>query len=281
MRALIDGDILLYRVGFTTEQENEAIAQFRMEELVSRIIETTQADSYNLYLSAGRLDTFRAKLNPDYKANRTQPKPLHYAFLKQYLIDVWKAEVAVKEEADDLMGIEQSEFNKQLLEWNLGSGNLEDISKIQAEETIICSIDKDLKQIPGHHYNFVREEFDFVTPEQGLLFFYKQLLIGDTADNIKGVTGIGAVKAGKILDGLLGAEEEEIFLAVQNTYRSWLKEEWADQDWEDFQEKQMNNMILLNGIMLKIRTRKDEVWNFPNTLDLKVGTEPILELTNL
>lgn len=264
MRALIDGDILLYRVGFTTEQENEAIAQFRMEELVNRIIETTQADSYNLYLSAGRLDTFRAKLNPDYKANRTQPKPLHYAFLKQYLIDVWKAEVAVNEEADDLMGIEQSKYQSDF-----------------GAATIICSIDKDLKQIPGHHYNFVREEFDFVTPEQGLLFFYKQLLIGDTADNIKGVAGIGPAKAGKILDGLLGAKEEEIFLAVQSAYRNWLEQEWADQDWGDFQEKQLNNMILINGIMLKIRTRENEVWTFPNTLDLKVGTEPILELTNL
>lgn len=242
MKGLIDSDILIYRVGYTTENEPEVIAQFRMEELIHRILETVGATSYSFYLSAGRLDTFRAKLNPEYKANRTQPKPLHYTFLKQYLIDVWHAEVAVNEEADDLLGIAQTD---------------------SGEETIICSIDKDLKQVPGHHYNFVRDEFDFVTPEQGLLFFYKQLLIGDTADNIKGVTGIGKAKADKALDELLDAPEEEIFLRVQSMYRDWLMREWADQEWEDFQEKQMNNIIRLNGQMLKIRTKVGEIWQLP------------------
>src|SRR5690606_663050 len=155
-------------------------AQFRMEELIQRILDTAQASSYQVFLSAGRLDTFRAKLNPQYKANRTQPKPKHYEFLKNYLIDIWNAEVAVEEEADDLLG------------------------KNQTEETIICSIDKDLLQIAGLHYNFVRDEFTTVSPEEGLLFFYKQLLIGDTADNIKGVSGIGKARADKILNPLLG-----------------------------------------------------------------------------
>lgn len=261
MKALVDGDILLYRVGYTTEEEPEAIAQFRMEELTQRILDTVKADSYVIYLSAGRKETFRAKLNPSYKANRTQPKPLHYEFLKNYLKDIWNAEVAVGEEADDLMGIAQASYEGRFAE----------------DETIICSIDKDLKQIPGHHYNFVREEFDFVTPEQGLLFFYKQLLIGDKADNIPGVAGIGPVKAGKILDDLLYEPEEEMFLAVQNTYRDWLQREWADQEWSDFQEKQMNNIILMNGVMLKIRTREEEIWNFPPTLDLKPETIPTLK----
>jgi 5'-3' exonuclease len=125
MNALIDGDILLYRVGYTTEDEPEGIAQFRMEELVNRILEEVKADEYVIYLSDGRLNTFRAKVNPSYKANRTQPKPLHYEFLKTYLQEAWYAEVAVEQEADDLMGINQT------------------------EDSIICSIDKDLLQVPG------------------------------------------------------------------------------------------------------------------------------------
>jgi 5'-3' exonuclease len=280
MIALIDGDILLYRVGFTTEQESEEIAQFRMEELITRILDTVQATSYKVYLSAGRKDTFRAKLNPSYKANRTQPKPLHYNFLKQYLIDVWNAEVAVNEEADDLLGKEQTKYNESFA---AQVGNREYPSH---DETIICSIDKDLKQIPGHHYNFVRDEFDFVTQEQGLVFFYKQLLIGDTADNIPGVGGIGKAKAGKLLDHFSDdiwslLDEADIFEVVQNTYRTWLQNEWADQEWSDFQEKQMNNIIHMNGIMLKIRTREEEIWNFPTTFNLKPGTEPILDLSSL
>lgn len=243
-----------------------------MEELIHRILETTQADSYNFYLSAGRLDTFRAKINPSYKAHRTQPKPKHYEFLKNYLIDIWKAEVAVNEEADDRLGIEQlrntKEFNFQLQNPDRTNQN---------DETIICSIDKDLLQIPGLHYNFVKDVFTCVTPEEGLLFFYKQLLIGDVADNIKGVGGIGPKKADKLLNDLLGAPEEEIFEVVQESYRDWLQGAWADQyeEWGDFEEKQMNNIILLNGIMLKIRTEEEEVWKFPKQSILKLKPEQV------
>lgn len=264
MKALIDADILLYRVGYTTENEPEAIAQFRMEELIHRILENTKADCYAFYLSAGRLDTFRAKLNPSYKATRTQPKPLHYQFLKDYLIDVWGAEVAVDEEADDLLGKAQIE----------GLRELKGMCPLAEDETIICSIDKDLLQIPGMHYNFVKDVFTVVSEEEGLMWFYKQLLIGDVADNIKGVTGIGPKKADKILDPYLGEDEEVIFIAVQDVYRDWLMGEWADQyeEWEDFQEKQMNNIILLNGQMLKIRTKEDEVWKLP--IDLRAEITP-------
>lgn len=261
MRALIDGDILLYRVGYTTENEPEEIAKFRMDELIHRILEAVDADSYILYLSAGRNDTFRAKLNPEYKANRTQPKPLHYQYLKDYLISDWNAVVAFDEEADDLLGILQTQYNQNGEE----------------RETIICSIDKDLLQIPGHHYDFVKEQFNFVTPEQGLEFFYKQLLIGDTADNIKGVAGIGKVKAGRIIDGQGSDGELRLFTLVQDEYRDWLQREWAAEyeEWGDFQEKQMNNMIRMNGIMLKIRTREGEIWKLPEGLDLNPEITPI------
>jgi 5'-3' exonuclease len=269
LRALIDADILLYRVGYTTETENETIAQWRMEELIHRILETTEAESFAFYLSDGRLNTFRAKLNSLYKANRTQPKPKHYEFLKNYLIDIWAAEVAVNQEADDLLGIEQTKDLR--------------MRRLIEEEpmTIICSIDKDLLQIPGHHYNFVKDVFTDVSPEEGLLFFYKQLLIGDVADNIKGVTGIGEKKAGYILDEMLGEPEEEIFLKVQETYRNWLEQEWADtyEEWGDFQEKQMNNIILLNGIMLKIRTEENQIWNIPKECNLRPEVTPTLDST--
>lgn len=224
-----------------------------MEDLIHRILEATQADSYSFYLSAGRTDTFRAKIYPEYKAHRTQPKPNHYEFLKNYLIDVWKAEVAVNEEADDLLGKNQYK-----------------------SDTVICSIDKDLLQISGSHYNFVKDVFTEISPEEGLLWFYKQLLIGDVADNIKGVKGIGERKASYIIDPLFGCDEEEMFLAVQSSYRDWLQAEWADQEWTDFLEKQMNNIILINGICLKIRTQENEIWEFPKGLNLNPETIPTL-----
>ena len=180
MRALIDGDILLYRVGFATENEDGEVAIYRIEETISRILEATESTSYQIYLSAPREGTFRYELNPDYKGNRKQPKPIHYQLLKDYLIQKYGAIVAVNEEADDLLGIEQS----------------------SNEDTIIVSIDKDLLQIAGNHYNFVTKEFITIDEDEGRLFFYLQLLMGDKADNIPGITGIGIAKATAILNHL-------------------------------------------------------------------------------
>lgn len=239
MKALIDGDILLYRVGYTTEDVDFNIAVWRMDKLITTILSATQTSKYHVALSAGRTETFRAEIYPEYKANRTQPKPLHYDELKTYLIQEWGAVVEVGQEADDRLGIEQN------------------------ENTIICSIDKDLLQIPGHHYNFVKEAFSFVTEEEGILHFYKQLLTGDVIDNIRGVTGIGAGKAAKLLDPEVGQPEGRLFSLVREKYVDWLQREWADRDWGEFEEQQVDNIIQLNGRLLKIRRKEGELWELP------------------
>ena len=51
----------------------------------------------------------------------------------------------------------------------------------------------------GKHYNFVKKQQKYVTPEEGTRFFYQQMITGDTADNILGIRGLGAVKASKLL----------------------------------------------------------------------------------
>jgi 5'-3' exonuclease len=255
MKALIDGDILLYRVGFTTQDEPEAIALVRVDELIKRILDSVKATEYVVYLSCGRKDSFRAKLNPEYKANRKQPKPLHYELLKKHLIENWQAVVAVEEEADDLIGIEQH----------------------SNPNTIACTIDKDiLYGVEGQKYNFVKDTFHYTTQEEATMFFYKQLLMGDKADNILGIAGVGEVKAGRLLEDLLYEDEAVLFTTVQDRYREWLKDEWASmyREWTDFQEKQMNNLILLSGIQLKIRSTPNELWKFP--VEVGANVSPVL-----
>jgi 5'-3' exonuclease len=257
MKALIDGDILLYRIGFGAEGEEGEVAIHRMDEFINGILDDTKAESFTIFLSDGRDKTFRYHLNNNYKAQRKQPKPIHYDLLKEYLIETYNAVVAEGEEADDLMGIEQS----------------------SNEDTIICSIDKDLLQIPGLHYHFVRKEFLTVDEDEGKLFFYLQLLMGDKADNVPGITGIGIVKATNILEEHIGKDDEELFEIVQHQYRNWLMDFWADQyddEWTDVQEKHMNDVILLNGQMLKIRTYKGEVWQLPLKNGQKVDVEASL-----
>lgn len=248
----------MYRVGYTTEQEEEDIAFSRMENLMQSILYATKATDHCVFFSGGRTETFRAKINAEYKANRTQPKPKHYQALKDFLIATYNTKQEVDQEADDGMGIEQSQS--------------------EPDTTIICSIDKDLLQIAGNHYNFVKDTFHHITEEEGVLLFYKQLLMGDTVDNIKGVAGIGAAKAAKLLDGELGSSEARLFTLVRDQYIQWISREWGivESDWEAFHHKQLNNIMLVNGICLKIRTKENEIWKFP--IETTLDTTPKLDI---
>jgi hypothetical protein len=173
MIALIDGDIVLYRSSASCEPtkakpflEEEWVATERLKELMARILLETKADDYTVYIGSG--SNFRYSIYPDYKSNRTSPKPTHYAELRRYLLDNYKVEVAENMEADDLLCINQYKHG---------------------DESIICSIDKDLLQIPGKHYNFVKNVFSYVSPLEGLQNFYKQLIAGDGTDNIPSYDG--------------------------------------------------------------------------------------------
>jgi DNA polymerase-1 len=230
MIALIDADLLCFRVGFTTQDVVEGIARARIEESIQKILETLQTDKYQCILSPSDGSNFRYTIDPSYKANRKDaPKPVHLPALREYLLEAHNATVAHGEEADDLLGITQMK--------TLGD-----------DSTVIVSIDKDLNQIPGNHHNFVKGETYYVSPVEGLRWFYKQMLIGDTSDNVPGVSGIGPVKAGKLLDPL--SDEAGFYSAVRQLYE------------KQFGER-ANEVLRRNGILLKIRTRPGEIWEPP------------------
>src|SRR3990167_4316279 len=164
MIALIDGDIVTYRCAAVCEEAGQGVAKWQADQLLTRILEDVDATDWKIFLSGD--DNFRYKVYPDYKANRRDMvKPKHLELLREHLILDWNATIVNGYEADDSLGIEQSR----------------DITK-----SIICSIDKDLLQIPGHHYNFVKRIIVYVTIVDGWKSFYTQLLTGDATDNIKG-----------------------------------------------------------------------------------------------
>lgn len=189
-----------------------------MEEMIDNTLAETGADEFSIFLSGE--NNFRYRIYPEYKANRVAPKPRHLKDLKNYLVEKYNAQVSDGCEADDLLGIAQDKWGSH----NLGIDFTENNSTIYS--TIICSIDKDLRMIPGWHYSFEINgkgwtrpmEKVFVEEFEGLKHFYTQCLIGDPTDNIKGVAGIGKVKAAKILEGI--EAERELFDAVDSQYSS-------------------------------------------------------------
>jgi 5'-3' exonuclease len=249
--ALIDADVVLHRVGYTTDNDEFWVAKARTDDMLDSIIGATDAAEYELWLSDARDRTFRFELFDRYKANRTAPRPVHYDAIKEHLIKEWGARIALGMEADDALGIAQDKGGT---------------------ETVICSIDKDLMQIPGQHYNFVKEAWDCVTKWEGLRWFYKQLLIGDISDNVEGCKGIGPIKAGKALDQISEeAGEKSLFCGVFDLYKKQYK---------DSTEEKILDHILLSGRLLKIKQVEDEsLWEIPVQSTEDCGTQKIREST--
>ena len=122
------------------------------------------------------------------------------------------------------------------------------LEKLELEKTspssVIISIDKDLNMIPGWHYNPDKDSLYFVEYLEGMKWFYKQLLMGDSVDNIPGIKGIGIKKAEKLIDPLETLKEmyDLIYDKYSNVYLC------------------PDDAILQVGRLLWMRTRPDEIW---------------------
>lgn len=219
--ALIDADLLTYRIGYTTEEEEEAVALYALDEYIKENITLPIKADYKYFLTGSNNFRFNVAVTHPYKGNRKQPKPTHYGALRQHLITKYNAEVVHGEEADDKIGI------------------------MQDGDSVIVSIDKDLNNIPGWHYHFVNKELYYVDDTTAARNFFKQMLIGDAADNIKCIDGVGKVKAGKLLDGL--PTYEELLCAVGLQYA--------------IHEEHPEERMLENGKLLWIRQHPNEMWS--------------------
>ena len=223
MHILIDGDIIGYRIGFSTEEENEKIVVSRVATFIETMLwEDLQTESYQGYLTGK--DNFRndiARTAP-YKGNRTAPKPKHLQFIRDYLVSAWDFKISEGQEADDDISIAHVANNY---------------------ESVIASIDKDFMQLKGNHWNFVKKEMTLVTEEEALLNFYLQVLTGDRVDNIIGLKGVGPVKAKQRLAGCESATD--MYLACVEAYGG------------------AEERVIENCRLLYLRRTENEMWEPP------------------
>lgn len=246
MKALVDGDVLVYEVGFgcLTGWEGDGPPPFDraadlLDNKIGNILATVGATEHQIYLTGK--DNFRhniATIKP-YKGNRQQEKPFHYYNLRAYMQGKWNAIIVDGKEADDAMAIEQWK------DYILAEGN-----PFYEPATIIASRDKDLKQVPGLHYSWElgnQPSFGpkFISEAEGMRFFYYQCLVGDVVDNIQGLPKCGPVKANKILSDTL--DTLELFKAVREAYRGF---------YEDFE--MADKMFLENAQLLWMVRELDE-----------------------
>jgi hypothetical protein len=215
---IIDYDVLKYRYGFAAQQtvkpvletDDVVIIADKPHEVcaavgagIRRMLRATGATDYIGYLSG--TGNFRLDIDPEYKANRKDMvKPYHFGTITDFLIHMHDAIVVDGIEADDAIAIQY----------------LKD-----PDNQIIATVDKDLDQIPGFHYNFVTDNLYFQTEEDAVKVLYTSMLVGDRVDNIKGVKGIGPVKAEKLLAEC--KSEDELAHAVYMAYQGAFGEENA------------------------------------------------------
>ena len=192
--ALIDADILIYQAAAVSEQavdwedglwtlhafEQDAIRA--LETSLQSLLEKVEATDYLLAFSDK--DNWRKSVLPTYKANRTGVrKPMLLKFLKEYCYENHRFVQIPEMEGDDILGVYATMKTK-----------LDPV-----RDFVICSIDKDLKTIPGKHYNFGRNEFFEINEHMADYWHMVQTLTGDATDGYAGCPGIGPVTAEKIL----------------------------------------------------------------------------------
>lgn len=239
--ALVDADFLVYRIGFSTEDEPVGIAKARLTEWLEDFIYVNlQADEYKAWITGKSNFRYDIAKTVPYKGNRKDVlRPKHYDALREHLVKRHDAIVTVGEEADDTVAIESTKL---------------------LDNCWIVHVDKDLDQLQGWHYNPVRDERYYVNEFTAYKSFATQLLTGDRIDNIPCLAGIGPKKAAKALQD--AKTKEELLQAA------WTKYEELEHSMEYFKEQAQ---------LLWLRRYEGEIWQPPNKLQLNTGSDQALK----
>ena len=206
---IVDGDILVYRCGFACKDDEPLENALHSVKLYIQGIldQFPDHETFQVYLTGK--DNFRYKVATikEYKGNRKDtPKPKYYNEIREYMEKVWKAEVIHGMEADDAMAMSQ---------WGCPD-----------RSTVIASIDKDLKMIPGFHFNFVKQELTDISLKEANRMLFWQMLVGDTSDNIPGINKVGPKTADKMLP--MDGDEASWKRTVIEEYKKQYGPKWKE-----------------------------------------------------
>lgn len=207
MELLVDADIICYTLAFIHEVTYEwdsdvksksinlSKAQSGIDTFIQSLLESTETPEATFCFTSS--PNFRYNVLSTYKHNRRHvEKPELLNELRKYITENYKTKVKPRLEADDVMGI---------------------LATISPNKYIIASIDKDLLQIPGLHYNWKTQDLKDISQEEADFFFFRQVLMGDSTDGYKGCPGIGPKKSLSILESV---EPENYWDVIVKTYES-------------------------------------------------------------
>ena len=183
--ALIDADSIVYIVAWHHKDSDEFFVAQAVDSIVNEILKKTEATHYLGSFTADTYFRYEVYKYADYKGHRGE-KPEWVGkwevFIKNHLMTHWGFVMPVNCEADDVLSGYPHVMKEEM-------------------EVVYCSPDKDLRQLPGIHFDYKKMDsvLEVVTKESAMYNLCMQLLMGDSTDNIKGIPGMGEVKAKKLL----------------------------------------------------------------------------------
>ena len=187
----VDTDSIFFKIAYKSKNQSELRKNYnsfcnKMKLEVSDKMVNPFTEELKVLCAVKGKGNYRKELSSDYKSTRPElDKDVRDKLNYLHKHAVSKGAIqADGMEADDLVSI----WAREALD--------------RKEEYVICGIDKDLLQIPGHHYNYGKDTWQLINEEEALHNLYIQCLTGDNADNIPGLKGIGPKKAAKILAGV-------------------------------------------------------------------------------
>lgn len=207
---LIDGDVIAFiaaaAVQNTYEDDYGLVQPFALrhegEAVVDNIMVGLQMSFKATHMKVALSDpeeNFRKQIWPDYKGNRVTTiwvagnkvnlsfKPLLLSRLKDYLVTKYGAFHWPALEADDVLGI----LNTEPQEY--------------PGKRILVGRDKDFRTVPGLYHHLTRfdsrskPEVEEITEWQAQMFHITQTLMGDMTDGYPGCPGIGKKRAEDLL----------------------------------------------------------------------------------
>ena len=202
-KALLDGDIILYRTAFWAEANNPDGFPRKLQSIIKKWT-PKEADTVEIALSCDRRDNFRRDVWPNYKRNREALYvPEYLDEIKEYIQENYKCKLLPRIEADDILGIYASSY-----------------------KSIAVTIDKDLLGTKGWHFNPDKaREINHISKKEAYRFFCQQWMTGDAVDGIPGLWRIGPKKATKFLDEWTYKEWEQNIIELYSTDKHKVKED--------------------------------------------------------
>lgn len=234
----VDGDILAFRTAAVCEEEFEGSCNAIIDATIRDIVNNTGISLLRFYLSGHSNFRFDAAKTKPYKGNRDSfVKPKFLGHCKNYLVTKYKAVWIETAEADDGIASDMTLYG-----------------------AIHCGIDKDLLQIPGRHYNYVNKEFIDVDEDTAKLNLYRQVLMGDSSDNIPGLPGVGVKTAEKVIWNAEQAEEHAI-----EFYKQKCAEKLPEVNAFEYMAEQLS--------LIKMLTNRDDYVHLENTVYIRPQTD--------